>query len=190
MVNKGRGKLHTGVLYAYDINISPRPLPFKISALRGIIKFSQQTKMTWLNRTERWVQGVTPWHAGCHSEHSPPPHLSQNTATALCPIPTTPAKGLRHPNQCFTAAFRIFDHTLAVFVLDLSVMSPTGPVLLLLLLIWTPASSAVKHLSVCRQHSCGEKPASHHNLHSSNTPQLKALKWNTKREYLCECAWC
>lgn len=89
--------------------------------------------------------------------------------------PHHPSKRSPASNQCFTAAFRIFDHMLAVFVLDLSVTSPTGPVLLLLL-IWTPASSAVKHLSVCRQHSCGEKPASHHSLHTSNTPQLKALK--------------
>lgn len=161
MANKGRWKLHTGVfIISGDINISPHPLPFNVFAFRGVIKFPQRTRMTWLNRTERGVHGVTPWPAGCHSAHSPPPHLSQDTATALCPTPTDPAKGPQHPNQRFTAAFLIFDHTLAVFVLQLSVRSPTGPFQLLLLLIRTPASTVVKsHLSVCRQHSRGEKPA-------------------------------
>lgn len=71
-------------------------------------------------------------------------------------------------NQLFTAALRIFDHTVAVFVLDLSARSPTGPVELLLL-IWTPASWRSNCLFAY-------KPASHRNSQCGNTTQSKSTE--------------
>lgn len=128
-----------------DINISPRPLSLQRFCLkrRHHISTADQNDMIKQNRA---------LSSGCHTMARRLPLTAVSAPSSFTkrryPPPAVPSiptqrkvSGIQ--NQLFTAVLRIFDHTVAVFVLDLSARSPTRPVELLLL-IWTPASCAVK----------------------------------------------
>lgn len=160
-----------------DINISPRPLCLQRFCLkrRHHISTAEQNDVIKQNRA---------LSSGCHTVARRLP-LTASLRPLIFHKTLLPPLQLSHPYHpserspaSKTSFSRLLFASLTTRLIDLSARSPTGPVELRLL-IWTPASCAVKQqLSVCLKNLPPIVTCTAVTPHSR-----KALKWNTEREY-------